>query len=384
MKKRVLVWITLGNHVGREVFRGIYQYAQIYAPDWEIMHIDRIQNDLDTVLTWEFDGLIGPFNHRPLAEAVEAACPCCVNLHGCAPFNRIPQVGTDDVAIGAVAADYFLQHNVNHFGYFGFPGLPLSDARWEGFRRRLESNGKTAVQFTLQKIDWSRGFIPDSQKRIRPELKKWLLSQPRPFALFVVDDPSADIFYDLCRENNLSVPDDIALLGVNDDDVYCYRKNPPLSSIQVPSRMAGYRAAQTLDRILKTNKTPKKPLFLEPGGVIERASTISHKLDDDHVTKALRFIAENAVRGISTEEIARAAGLSRRVLEKRFRILLNSSPQAEVRRAQIKQAKNALRETNLSLEEIAEATGLTSGNYLSQIFKKATGQTPGTYRRNFR
>ncbi len=385
MKKRVLVWLTLGNRVGRDVFRGIYQYARLHSPQWDITHIERIQNELDTVLSWEFDGMIGPFNRQAAAEAAHSAhYPFCINLHGCKPFNRLPQVGTSDYDIGVVAADYFLNRRFENFGYFGHPGLRLSDERWEGYRHRLAAHGKTAVQLTAPENVWDQDRPPDYWDWVRPALKKWLLEQPRPFALFMENDACAGLLYDLCQQNNLIIPNDISLLGVNDEDIFCHNKNPPLSSIQVPSRLAGYRAAQMLDQLFKTRKPPKKPLFLKPGSVVERASTVLFNIPDPQLVKALRFITENAANRISVDQIARAAGLSRRVLEKRFRTHLNCSPYEEVRRAKIEIAKNALRETNLTIEQIAETVGMVSGNYLSQTFKKMVGQTPGSYRRNFR
>jgi LacI family transcriptional regulator len=384
MKKKVLIWVPLESSVGRDVCRGVYHYSRLHALDWEVMHSDPCLFPLDDVISWELDGLIGPLGHSDLAEQAKKAPFFCINMHGGTPFGKLPQSGVNDQAIGETAADYFLNLHFDHFGYYGIRGLRCSDDRWTGYSRRLAACGKKAVQFTASGFIFTPAAPKNIAAAIRPELKQWLIEQPRPCALFVQDDMRTNMIYTLCRETGLAIPDDIALLGVNDDDIYCYKNNPPLSSIQVPSRTAGYRAAQILDRLFKGGKLPKKPVFLNPGAITERASTAVLKLDDRQVVKALRFISENAVHAISTEEIARAAGLSRRVLEKRFRTLLNCSPQAEVHRAQIEKVKNALRETNLSLEEIAVASGFTSGNYLSQIFKKTTGQTPGSYRRSFR
>jgi len=383
MQKKILIWVPLESSVGRDVCRGIYHYSRLHALDWEVMHSDPCLFPLDVVTSWDLDGLIGPLGRSDLAKQAKKAPFFCINLHGGAPFEKLPQSGVNDETIGEVAANYFLKLRFDHFGYYGLNGLCASDDRWTGYSRCLAACGKKAVQFTAP------GFVftPDAPKniaaKIRPALGKWLVGQPRPFALFVQDDQLANMIYTLCREAGLAIPDDIALLGVNDDDIYCYKNNPPLSSLQVPSRVAGYRAAQLLDHLFKGKKLSGNPVLLNPGTVTERGSTAVLKLDDRQVVKALRFIAENTMRWISTDEIARVAGLSRRVLEKRFHSLLNSSPQAEVRHAQIERVKNALRETNLPLEEIAEASGFTSGNYLSQIFKKTTGQTPGSYRRNF-
>jgi len=384
MKNRILIWISLTSCVGRQVCRGVYQYTRLHEPDWEVMHANPCPFALDTVLSWDIEGIIGPFGRSDLSEMVKISSLPCVNLHGGEPFCDLPQVGVNDCLIGETAAGYFLHLGFEHFGYYGFNGIQCSDDRWRGYHRRLFSSGKNAVQFTDPGFVCNLGAPDGFEHAIRPALKKWLLEQPRPFALFVMDDMRTELIYSICREAGLSIPDDIAVLGVNDDDIFCHRNNPLLSSIQVPSQTAGYRAAQILDRRLKGKGPLKKPVLLNPGTVTERASTVVLKLDDRQVVNALRFINENAARGIKTTEIARAAGLSRRVMEKRFRILLNTSPLAEVRRAQIEKVKIALHETTLSLEEISEATGFTSGNYLSQIFKKTTGQTPGAYRRSFR
>lgn len=385
MKKRVLLWLTVSNTVGRDVFRGVYQYTRLHAPDWEIQHAERLQNDLNTALSWEFDGLIGPFNTQSTADAAEAAYyPFCVNLHGSQPFNRLPQVGTSDYAIGVMAANYFLNRHFNHFCYLGYPGLRLSDERWNGYFETLARQGKTADQLSSPDMDWSQGAPKGYWEWVASALPGWITQQPRPLALFMDCDARSESIYKICKDRHLKIPDDIALLGVNDEDIFCHNKIPPLSSIRVPSRMAGYRAAQILDHLFKTGKPPARPLFLEPETVVERGSTALFSVSDPQLAKALQFITENAARKISVSQIAAAAGLSRRVLEKRFRIHLNSSPLAEKQRAQIEMAKNTLRETDLSLEAVAEITGFSSGNYLSQLFKKTTGQPPGTYRRTYR
>lgn len=385
MKKRIFVWLTVSNNVGRDIFRGICQYARLHAPSWEIKHIEQNQNELNEVLSWDFDGLIGPFNIQSIANAAESTSyPFCVNLHGSQPFNKLPQVGTSDYEIGAMAANYFINRHFDHFSYLGYPGLRLSDERWSGYTETLARHGKNAIQLTSPDMDWSHGRPNGYWEWVGSVLPDWITQQPRPFALFIDCDARSESIYQICKDNELTIPNDIALLGVNDEDIFCHNKTPSLSSIRVPSCMVGYRAAQTLDHIFKTGNPPDNPLFLKPDSVIERGSTALFSVSDPQLAKALQFIAENATRKPTVDEIATVAGLSRRVLEKRFRTHLNSSPCAEIQRAQIEVVKNTLRETDLTLEQIAENAGFNSGNYLSQIFKKTTGQTPGIYRRSHR
>jgi LacI family transcriptional regulator len=384
MKKRVLIWISLSSCVGRQICRGVYQYTRLHAPDWEVLHTEPGLCPLKSLPAWGLDGLMGPFGRSDYAPLAKKAAPVCINLHGGAPFNNLPQAGVNDRAIGETAAAYLLRLGFESFGYFGFNGMRFSDDRWLGYQQKIAEQGKQATLFTSPHLICKPAPASGFEGKIRPALKKWICEQPRPFALFVMDDMRTSMIYDICRESRLTIPDDVALLSVNNDDIYCDRHNPALSSIEIPSAAVGYRAAQMMYHYFKHGKVPEKQKLFDPGNVVERASTLSLRLNDRQVVNALRFIAQNAARGISSDEIAKAAGLSRRVLEKRFRTLLNCSPQAEVRRAQIERVKIALRDTNLSLEEISEATGFTSGNYLSQIFKKITGQTPGAYRRSFR
>lgn len=384
MKKKVLAWIPLGISDGRETFRGISQYARLHAPGWEIMQAHPSQFPLEKVMSWEVDGLIGNLRTAMAARQALQITRFCVNLHGRRTVCRLPQAGVDDNTIGETAARYLLKQGFRHFAYFGMNGLDASDERWRGYKQYLQSRGHAATRFTAPGFNCEKEVPPNYKQMIQPALTEWILQQPRPFALFIMDDYRTSQIYSTCRDSGLAIPDDIALLGVNDDDIHCMTNVPPLSSIQVPARVIGYRAAQMLDRLFRGEKLVQKTILLQPGEVIERASTAVFRLDDPQLLKALRYIRENAARAVSTEEIARAAGLSRRVLEKRLRIRLNTSPQNEVRRARVELARTALRETSLSLEDIAEATGFTSGNYLSQIFKKTTGLTPGSYRRNFR
>lgn len=382
--KKILISVAWKNRPGRDVCRGIYQYARLHAPHWELLHADPNVAALTDVKTWGLEGIIGILGRSDLSEAGKAAAPYCVNIHGGEVFSGLPQIGISNRAIGEVAADYFMTLGFTHFAYFGLPGQDYSDGRWDGYRTRLAEHDFTASQFENPKIK-KQPIVPlNYEPLVQDEFEQWLINQPKPLALFIVDDLRSSLIYQTCRRLNLIIPDDVAILGVNDDDIYCYKTNPPLSSIWLPFRVVGYRAAQMMAQMLSSGEIPTEPILLEPGGVTERASTAIISIEDKKVIEALRFISENAGNRITVDQIAKAVGLSLRVLEKRFSTHLNCSPQTELRRAQIEIAKNALRETDLTIEEIADIAGFSSGNYLSQTFKKLVGQTPGIYRRSHR
>jgi LacI family transcriptional regulator len=180
------------------------------------------------------------------------------------------------------------------------------------------------------------------------------------------------------------VPDDVAVLGVDNDTVLCELSDPALSSIAPDTLRTGYLAAQLLDQMMAKKHVDPIPYLIKPVGIVARRSTDALAIADEEVSKAVRFIRENACEGITVEHVLQAVPLSRRVLESRFRRLLGRTPHREILRCRIERAKELLRGTDLPLKTIAARVGIPHLEYLSVTFKRTTGQTPGEYRRQYR
>lgn len=307
-----------------------------------------------------------------------------VNLHGGMPYPGLPaQVGVSDRAIGKKAAQYLADLGFSNFAYLGLPGWSFCRGRFAGFYKELKKRGFRVERFRhfakYPHVEVERpGIIP-----WETEFVNWLHSLPKPVAIFASDDHRASWVSQACSILHLNIPEDVAILGCNDDEVECISNDHPVSSLRIPCIKAGYEAARMLHKILKGEPLEKTPLLLEPESVTKRASTDVLLIKDKRVATAINYIRSEACRGLSTEDVARRAGLSRRSLDSQFSEILGRTVFQEIRRVQFEHIQKLLRETNSTLETIASQSGFRSGIHLSLAFKERYSQTPGDYRRKY-
>jgi LacI family transcriptional regulator len=182
----------------------------------------------------------------------------------------------------------------------------------------------------------------------------------------------------------VAVPDEVAVLGVDNDEVLCDLADPPLSSIIPDTRRIGYEAASCLDRMMRGEPSPGPATVIPPLGVVTRRSTDVLAVEDRTLSRAARFIREHACEGIAVEDVLAAIPLSRSVFERRFLKVFGRTPKAEIVRMQLQRVMQLLAETDLPLKQIADRAGFEHAEYMSAAFKKRTGLTPGQYRRSAR
>ena len=193
----------------------------------------------------------------------------------------------------------------------------------------------------------------------------------------------AEIIY-ACQQAQLVVPEEVAVLSSTYDELLCELVQVPISGILVPAEQIGYQAAELLAKLMRGGSPPHKPVLLEPQGVKARQSTDALAVSDPALAKALSFIRENAMRPIQVNDVAQRAGVSRRLLERRFLKALGGSPASAIRRAHLERAKSLLGETDMPISDVAEAAGFGSLEYFAMLFHRQTGMTPLRYRREFR
>jgi LacI family transcriptional regulator len=212
----------------------------------------------------------------------------------------------------------------------------------------------------------------------------WLKQLPKPVGLMGCYDIRAREVLDACMLAGLAVPDEVAVIGVDNDDLICELAEPRLSSVIPNAHRTGYEAAALLERMLAGERVPPGAYLIPPVGIVTRHSTDMLAVDDPHVAAALRFIRERACDGINVEDVVAAVPLSRRVLETRFKQLTSRTPHAEIQRVQIDRVKQLLTETELTLEAAAHRCGFRHSEYMSVVFKRITGMTPGRFRETSR
>jgi LacI family transcriptional regulator len=213
------------------------------------------------------------------------------------------------------------------------------------------------------------------------EVTRWIEELPKPVGLMACNDIRAQQVLTTCRTIGVAVPDEVAVLGVDNDDVLCDLSDPPLSSVVPDTRKIGYEAASLLERMMGGEPAPEPLTTIPPLGVVTRRSTDVLAIDDRAISSAVRFIREHACEGITVEDVLEELPYSRSVFERRFTKIFGRTPKAEILRTQLDRVKRLLAETDLPLKQIASKAGFQHPEYMSVAFKERTGQTPGQYRR---
>jgi len=394
-RKRIALAFYEEAGMAGELQLGIHEYTrQVHGWQFLVVSLNQSSRDRLAHQIRVSDGAIihvGMINEGIISrDASEDTGTPVVLIYGGRFRGGPPQVHAGDTAIGQMAAEHLLDRGFQHFAYY--PGVSqrvfqggrgYTSGRWVGFQTTLAKRGFQANRYCLH-----RQYKPvkvDSAKTMEAvELAvPWLASLPKPVAVFACDDHRAMWISEAAELLGLRVPDDVAILGVNNDQLRCLSASPPLSSIRLPARTIGFEAARMLDLSMQ-GKPPRKPVLLPPTDVVVRHSTDIIAVPHEAVAEAVRFIREHATGGITPDDAAEAAAVSVSYLEKLFRKHLQRTPFAEIRRMRIAAVKRMLIDTDWSLEEVAERCGFSSGIYLSEEFKKQTSMPPGRFRKQFR
>lgn len=295
------------------------------------------------------------------------------------PLSGISEIRADSHAAGRVAAEHYLDRGFRNFAFCGYEGRVWSRCRREGFCARLEQSGFTCDVYSPAS---RRSVLP--WNREQPMVTSWLKSLAKPVAIMACNDSRGRQILEASLLAGLSVPDDVAVIGVDEDPLLCSLANPPLSSVAFNLEQAGYQAAELLDGLMSGRVESPRQIMVEALWVIPRRSTDVIAIEDRNVAAALRFIRDHARQPISVADVVRQALVSRRGLEIRFQHSLGRSIREEVQRVRLGWTKQLLVETNLPAWRIAEASGFSSLSYLSNVFRRELGMTLAQYRRRLR
>jgi LacI family transcriptional regulator len=365
----------------RRILRGINQYLRTH-PYWSI-YMDPYRQQKDTLPRWldgwRGDGIICCSILPHFAECLRHLKIPIVNLSSYfqSPFG-LPRIRSDDDAISRLAAEHLLERGFRRFAFCGYSKPAWSQRRREGFAAALANRGEWCGVY---ESPWGGSSSYHRSEREYEAIGRWLAALPRPLGVLACNDARGYQVLEACQRINVAVPDEVAVLGVDDDELLCSVCRPPLSSVAPNPERIGYEAAALLDHLMAGGQPPQQELLVEPLGVTTRQSTDVLALDDSTLAAAVRYIREHACEGITVPEVLKRVPLRRIELERQFRKYLGHSPQAEIRAVQLKRIKQLLAETDLPLEQIARLAGYKHPEYMNVVFKRLTGQTPGRYRR---
>lgn len=362
---------------GRGVLEGISQYL-VENPPWSVQFdLRELQVIPPSWLDgWDGDGIITRSTTPAMADVIRKNGIPTVNLTDIYGEGKLPSVWNDHGAIGRVAAAHLLERGLTSFAYCGF-----SDHYWSGLRHAGFTEALTARGFTpaVHKSKWALASGTGWETQ-QARMIEWLQSLPKPIGIMACNDFRGQHVLEACREAKIAVPEEVAVIGVDNDHVICDFCQPPLTSVIPAAERIGYEAAIMLDQLMRGEPLHSQHVTLPPLGIASRQSTDILAIDDTDIVAALRIIRDRACLGLTVDEILREVPIARSSLERRFRKYVGRSPQAEIRQAQLKKARSLLRSTDLSLAQIAALSGFKHPEYFSVVFKREIGQTPGNYR----
>ena len=378
---RVAVLVDTSTLWGRLVVRGIQEFAHRNGP-WLTYIEPRGMEELTRVPAgWRGQGVIARIGRPQMAAELRTlGCPV-VNVSGIElPRCRFPRVTTDLKASGRLAAEYFLARGYRHGAYISLSDLPYVSAQQQAFTAALAAAGGSCAVYSVRA---HHGAEPDWNLDLG-KVGAWLRDLPRPLGLLSWNAScSRDALY-AAQMAGLLVPEDVAILSGTDDDLFCEFSHVPLSGIRPPAEQIGHQAALVLHRLMRGGRPPRRPLLLAPLGITTRQSTDTLALADPALVKAVNFIRANAGRRFGIDDVARHAGVSRRLLEGRFASQLRRTPVQEVQRVRLEKAKDLLYRTDLPIPDVAETSGFGSPEYFAYVFKRTQQCSPLRYRRTIR
>lgn len=337
------------------------------------------QNDPDWLLSKsKWDGIICKHSAGELyTECLRLGIPCVDLSDDPKVYEGIPKIRPDNSAIGNIGAEHLMERGLRYFGFCSFSNEDWAIERRDGFIEALKLTNHTCEYFENAYPKVSNPHWDEGEEEL---IGEWLENLPKPIGIMACNDMRALQVIHACRNRDIQIPDEVAVLGANNDIVRCELSLPQLSSIPVNAEYYGQKAAKVITDMIHGIQPEQKVEYIDPLDVVTRRSTDFLKIDDPHVTQALMIIKERACKGVSVDEIVEEIHVSRSLLERRFRKFLGKSPQAEIRNVQINRIKGLLRETDYTLANIAELTGFEHPEYMCVVFKKSTSLTPNQYR----
>jgi LacI family transcriptional regulator len=363
----------------RQMLSGVAQYIQEHEPWAVYLKPPGVQKSLDEWLKhWDGDGIIAAVTETEIGQIAERGLPM-VDVVGIVHIPNVPLVHANDASIGRLGAEHLLERGFSGFGFIEYGGMHFSIRRRDAFVETIRSRNFKCQIFRLNPPSGTGG--PFGFEQQQSAMVDWIRALPTPVGVMASTDLLGQQFLEACLRAGVTVPEQVAVIGADNDEPICRIASPPLSSVIVNDHQRGYQAAAVLDMMMNGKPPPGDLVEIEPIGVACRASTDIMAIEDETVARALRFIRERACDGIGVGDVVRQALISRSVLERRFRKLVGRSVNEEIVRLRLAKAVELLSSTQMELKAIAVKTGFNSQSYMSAVFREKLNVTPGSYRR---
>lgn len=384
-QRRVALLVDFSRAYGRLLLLGVAKFVREHH-EWSVQSEEwRWTEPVPTWLSdWKGDGVIAWVETPELAGIIRRLGVPAVDVRGAVPDSGLPLVDTDNEVAAKLAAEHLMECGFRHYAYCGFAGANYSRDREHWFRAHLSRHGFTCAVYEAPATPSDLRTV-ELEKRgllFPAHLAAWLKRLPKPVGIMACNDIRGQQVLNACRRLDLLVPEEVAVIGVDNDEVFCELSDPSLSSVELDTLHIGYATATLLEYLMAGGKPPLKPILIPPVGVVTRRSTDVLAMNDSQLVAGVRFMREHLFEEIGVNDLAQAAGLSRRLFERRFSAQVGRPPKAEMLRLRLERVKALLADTDWPLAQIAERTGFKYGEYLHTIFTEKTGTTPGKFRQN--
>jgi len=380
---KVALLIETARGYGREILRGIVRYSRLHGPWSFYVTPGDFEQALPKMEQWGGTGIIARVETPKVADAILATgLPVIAldlseqQLSPESPLAGLCEIISDSHHAARMAAEHLLERGFRDYAFVGVPGRIWSQRRQESFSQRLAESGFEPHVYQAPKRKRDREW-----GREQTIMADWLRTLPKPVGLMACNDDRGREILEACRAAGMQVPEEIAVVGVDNDALLCDLSDPPLSSVALNAERGGFEAAMLLDRLMRGEVEEREQIVVEPLHVVTRRSTDVIALHDREVAEALGFIRAAASRPIRVDHVVADLGLSRRTLEIRFQKALGRSIHAEIQRVHLERAKRLLLETDLPIPKVAEISGFTTASYFAQAFRREFDTTPARYRR---
>lgn len=377
--RHVLLLVETSEAYGRGIVQGIARYTEEH-PQWSIAFEPRALADPlpHWIHQWRGDGIISRMPHKANMRKLLAMGLPVVELYADSELG-VPRVRPDEDAVARVTLEHFLDRGLRQFAFFATDQANWIDQRWTHFASALAQQNFACHTFQFEPAR------PQAEATVRPiddrNVLQWIRRLPKPCGVLCATDFHAMRLARACRTSGIVVPDEVAILGVDNDPVFCEICSPRLSSIDLNSTMVGYQAAALLDQMISGKATPEQGIVVQPQPIVVRESSDLLAIDDADMAQAARLIRKHAFGPLRVAQLAEELSLSRRILEQRFRRALHRTPKEEILRVRLERAKTLLATTNLSISQVAKRSGFSSLEYFSRVFRRRIGMAPRTFRK---
>lgn len=379
--RKIILLIDISEEYGQGLLKGITRYSKEHGP-WifckmplfyrETLGMEGIVN---FAKEWEADGIIAQlYNDLDIKKLVDAGIYVIAEDFK-ERFSDIPNITGGYLEAGQMGAEYFLKKGFKNFAFYGFKNIVWSRERAEGFERTLNAQGYEVHHFDQDKAPSRELWY------YKPSvLSQWLQSLPKPIAIMSCDDERGQHITEACKHARIQIPEEIAVLGVDNDVTTCNLSDPPLSSIGLNTERGGYEAARLMEMLITKQVTEPFDIVVKPTTVITRQSTDIASANDKYIAKALKFIHQHIDNRINVADVIKEVPLSRRALEKRFQETTGTGVYKYIYNLQIQKFAQRLLETDKTIFEIALESGFNNSKNISRQFKQVKGCTPIEYR----